>query len=124
MGRTFRQPGPQRQDRLGPVQSLDLRSLIHAHHDRVLRRVEVQARDIDELGFQLRVSGELEALLPPRPQIPLMPGLDDAGGGDTQLTGQQPVQRLIRPDSGPARVWSAASGSRRMPITAGVAPSP
>lgn len=79
--------GQARPDRLGPVQGLAL--LIDADHDRVLGRVQVQPDDIGELGFQLRVGGELETLPPPRLQLPLLPGPDDAGRGDAQLAGQQ-----------------------------------
>src|ERR1019366_6747859 len=38
-----------RQRRLGAVQRLDLALLVHAKDDRVLRRVQIQADDIDEL---------------------------------------------------------------------------
>ena len=53
---------PHRQDRLGSVRGLDLGLLVHADHDRVLGWRKVQAQDVADLCFQLRVGGELEAL--------------------------------------------------------------
>jgi hypothetical protein len=50
VGGAFGQARPDGQDGLGPVQRLDLALLIHAHHDRVLGRVQVQTHHIGELG--------------------------------------------------------------------------
>ena len=58
-------PGPallHRQARLGAVERLDLALFVHAEHDRVLGRVQIQADDIDELLLEARVVGELERL--------------------------------------------------------------
>ena len=57
-----------RQRRLGAVQRLDLGLLVHAQHDRLLRRVQVQPDDVDELLLEPRVVGELERLDPVRLQ--------------------------------------------------------
>jgi hypothetical protein len=40
--------------------------LVHAQHDCLLRRIEIQADDIADLRLQLGVGGELERLPPPR----------------------------------------------------------
>ena len=53
---------PHRQHRPGAFQSLDLRFLIDADHDRVLWRCQVQARDVADFRFELRAGGELEPL--------------------------------------------------------------
>ena len=52
--------GHHRQHRLGPVQRLHLALLVHAQHHRLLRRIVVEANDIDDFGHELRVGGELE----------------------------------------------------------------
>ena len=52
--------GHHRQHRLGPVQRLDTRFLVHAQHHRVLRRVVVQADHIDDLLHEERVRRQLE----------------------------------------------------------------
>jgi len=67
MGLLLRDPRPKGEDRRGPVQRLDLGLLIHAHHHRSLRGVQVQTDHVADLRFQLRVGGELERLRLPRP---------------------------------------------------------
>ena len=54
VGAAFGQPGLQRQDRRGSVQRLDLGLLVHAQHDRVLRRRQVQPDDVGDLGRPAR----------------------------------------------------------------------
>jgi hypothetical protein len=49
-----------RQRRLGAIQRLDLRLLIHAQDQRALRRRQIQADDVDHLLDQLRILGELK----------------------------------------------------------------
>ena len=62
MGAPLGHAGQHRQDRLGPVQRLDLRLLVHAQHQRPLRWVQVQPDDVtdlvDDLGslYSLKVS--------------------------------------------------------------------
>jgi len=59
-------PRRERQRRLGALEGLGLGLLVHTQHDRPLRRVQVQADDIDELGLEVRVGGQLEGLDLPR----------------------------------------------------------
>ncbi len=66
-----------RQQRLGPVQRLDLGLLVKAQHHSALGRVQVQANDIDHLGGELRVGGRLERSLPMRFQPMLAPQFGD-----------------------------------------------
>ena len=56
----LRDAGHHRQHRLGPVQRLDARFLVRAPHHRLLRRVVVQAHDIDDLVREQRAGGQLE----------------------------------------------------------------
>ena len=66
-------PGParlHRQRRLGAVQCLALGLLVEAEHHGPLRRVQVQADDIDELLLEAGVVGQLERLDPPRLEVP------------------------------------------------------
>src|ERR1019366_9488271 len=58
------------------VQGLHLALLIHAQHDRLVRRVQVQPHHVADLCLQLGVGGELESLRSPRLQTPLLPGRD------------------------------------------------
>ena len=73
VGLPFGDARPHRQDRLGPSRAWHLGLLVDADHDRVLRRCQVQAHDVADLGFQLRVGGELEPLGPVRLQAELPP---------------------------------------------------
>ncbi len=90
MGGLLAQPGPDWQDRLRAVQRLDLRLLIHAQHDRVLRRIEVEADDVADLGLQLGIGGELERLAPPRLHAVGTPRARDRRVADPQVLAQQP----------------------------------
>jgi len=49
------QTRPQRQHRLGAIQRLHLRLLVHRQHDRSLRRIEVEADRVGGLRRQLRI---------------------------------------------------------------------
>jgi hypothetical protein len=45
----------------GAVDDLDLRRFVHAQHQGILRRVQVQADDITDLVDELRVGGQPQA---------------------------------------------------------------
>jgi hypothetical protein len=55
-----------RQQRLGPVQGLDLGLLVEAEHDRPAGRIQVQPDDVGDLLRERRVLAELERALPVR----------------------------------------------------------
>lgn len=48
-------PDLHRQRRSHPIQCLNLRFLVHAEHDRVLRRIEIQPDDVGHLRNQFRI---------------------------------------------------------------------
>jgi hypothetical protein len=46
---------PHRQQRLCPVERLDLRLLVDAQHDRPIRRIEIKADDVAHLSLTSQV---------------------------------------------------------------------
>jgi hypothetical protein len=80
-----------RPDRLGAFQRLDLGLLVHAQHDRVLGRVQVQPDHVADLGRKLRVGGELERLGLPGLEVVLSPDPGDGAVADPQLSSEQPA---------------------------------
>jgi hypothetical protein len=55
--RLFRAQG---QERLGSIQRLDARFLVHTQYQRILRRVQIQPDDIQQLGFEIGVGAEIK----------------------------------------------------------------
>jgi hypothetical protein len=53
---------PHRQQRLPPIQRLDLRFFIHAQHQRPIRRVQIQAHNVADLFDEQRIAGQLKRL--------------------------------------------------------------
>ena len=80
-----------------PLQDLEVGLLIDADHYRVVRRRQVQAHDVADLGLQLRVGAELERLDPVRLEVPLAPDPGDPHIRDAQLGGQQPTRPVRHP---------------------------
>jgi hypothetical protein len=72
------------------VECLDLRLLIHAQHDRVLRRSQVEPADVGDLPDQLGVDGEPERLRYPRLDPVGPPRTRDRGVAGPQPVGEQP----------------------------------
>ena len=91
--------GLHRQRLLGPVQRLDLGLLVHAQHDRVLRRGQVQPDDVGDLGLQLGVGGELERVGLPRLDPVLLPHRGDRGMVDPQPRREQPRRPVRHPQT-------------------------
>jgi len=60
MGEGTATAGLQRQAGLGAIECLDLRFLVDAEHDRVRRRIDIEADDIPQLGHELGVARQLE----------------------------------------------------------------
>ena len=109
MGLPFGDARAHRQHRPGPVQGLDLALFIDADHHGVLRRRQVQAHDVADLGLQLRVGGELEPLYPVRLQAELAPQDRDRVMADADAL--NPLQPVRQP---PARPVRHARGLQRL----------
>jgi len=67
------------EDRLGPVQGLNLGLLINAEHHGALGRIEVEANDVAHLVDEERVLGQLEGLDPVRLESEGAPDATDRG---------------------------------------------
>ena len=85
MGVPLGLPGSHRQQRLGAIQRLDLRFLIDAEHQRVVRRVEIEADDVAHLVNKQRVCRQLEGFAPVRLEGERPP--DAMHGRDRQTRG-------------------------------------
>jgi len=75
--------GAKREDRLGSLERLDLRLFVEADNHGLGGRVQVEADDIADLGFGIRVGGELERLDAMRLHSVSLPDPVDGGMGDT-----------------------------------------
>ena len=60
VGDTFDVAQTHRQQRLGAIESLDLRFLVNAKHNCLIGRVEVEADDVSYLLDEEGIVGELE----------------------------------------------------------------
>jgi hypothetical protein len=105
MAALFGDPGPQRQHRGGAFQGLGLGLLIDAQHHGLVGRVEIQAGDVTDFGFQLRAGGELETSPPATAAAP------------TPATPWRPSHSTI-----PARRPAAGTASASLPAAAAAAP--
>jgi len=56
----FRQAGPERKNRLGAIQRLDLALLIHTEHNRLVGWIQVETDDVTNFGDELRIGAEFE----------------------------------------------------------------
>jgi hypothetical protein len=74
VGAPLHLPGTHGQQRLGPVESLDLALLIDAEHHRLLRRMQVKADHVGDLLLQLGVGAELEAARAVGLEVMVLPG--------------------------------------------------
>jgi hypothetical protein len=90
VGGALGQPRTNRQDGLGAFQGLDLALFVDAQHDGALRRVEIQADDILDLGDELRIGGELEGPNAVGLEAELPPDHGDGEVGHADLIAQQP----------------------------------
>ena len=66
-------PGFEGQSRLGAIQRLNLALFIHAEHDRILRRSEINTHYIGELFQKLGITGKFEAFGEMRLELMLLP---------------------------------------------------
>src|SRR5215472_13412371 len=75
-------PTLERQSGLGTIQSLDLTFLVHAQHQSVFGRVQIQADDIFQFFRELRIAADLETLDAVRLQPVTVPDTTHAGLAD------------------------------------------
>jgi hypothetical protein len=76
-----------RQARLSTIQGLDLAFLVHAQHQRVFRRIQIQAHDVFQLFRERRIVADLETLDPVRFQAVTVPDPTHAGLADAHRSG-------------------------------------
>ena len=89
--------GSHRQHRLTPIEGLNLRLLVHAQHQCLIRRIEIQAHDVAHLLDEQRVLGKLEALDPVRLQPKGTPDAADRALTQSAALGHRartPVSRI------------------------------
>src|SRR6516225_3592572 len=87
------------QPRLSAVQRLDLAFLINRENDGAVRRIDVEADDLLELGRELRIIGQLEPADQMRPQAMSTP--DPLYRTDADASGLR--HRRARPMAGGRR---------------------
>jgi len=74
MGPSLGLPRPQGQHRLGAVERLNLRLLVDAQHERLVRWIEGEPDDVPDFVNEQRVLRQLERLDPMRLQRERPPG--------------------------------------------------
>jgi hypothetical protein len=106
------QPRPQGQQRLGPIQGLHLRLLVHAQDDGVGRGAEVQPDDIVDLLLQPGIGAALEGLQPVglqgmAPPDPMHRAGRHAGPSPSHPLSARatPPSRLLRQDAHGLEMW-------------------
>jgi hypothetical protein len=100
VGTAFDQVRLHREHGRGALQRLDLRLLVTAQHSSVLRRVQVQPDNVEDLRLQLRIGREPERARPPRLDPIRPPRL-----GDRRVANLQPCsQQARRPVTHPQRL--------------------
>src|SRR3989441_5571675 len=82
--------GLQRQDRLRAIQRLNLGLLVHAQHDRAIRRIQVEPDDVPHLLDQERVRRQLETLAAVRAQAKGPPNPRDTAAAEADPLRQRP----------------------------------
>jgi hypothetical protein len=95
----FGHPRGQGQDRLRPVERLNLALLVHAQHHRLHRRVQIQPDNVARLRHKQRIARELERLLPVRLQTEGTPDAADGRLRQSRLLGHRaraPVRGVFR----------------------------
>jgi len=90
MSLTRGQPGSHRQQWLSSLQGLDLGLLVEAEHDGVCRRIQIEADDIMDSLFRVRIGDELELLELVGLEIVGFPDAMDGHVGDARAAGHLP----------------------------------
>src|SRR5262249_58011839 len=83
-------PWAERENRVEPIQGLDLGLLIQAKDGRMLRRIDVQADDVSGLSLECRIVGQHVALDPMGLDSGTSPHPVHQGMADAQILGQLP----------------------------------
>ena len=99
MGAPLDLAGAQRQQRLGAIERLNLRFLVHAEDHGMLRRVHVETYDVAHLVHEVGVRRQLEGLAPVRLQREGLPDAVDRRRRVPRLAGHRaraPVRRIPR----------------------------
>src|SRR5260221_13739897 len=78
----FRQGGAERKNRLSAIQRLDLTLLIHAEHDCLVGRIQVETDDVTDFGDEVRVGAEFERLHPMGLEVMFLPDALHGRGTD------------------------------------------
>ncbi len=104
MGHRPGPPGLHRQRRLGAVQCLALGLFVKAEHRRSLRRIQVEADDIDKLLLEPRVVADLERVELPRLEVVIGPDLGHRVLANPHLCGQRASAPLGGPVGRPLLV--------------------
>src|SRR5208283_3775870 len=85
------------QSGLSPVQSLDLTLLVQTEHQRLLRRIEIQADHVGQLLQKLRIAREFESSAQVRLKIVQLPQSVDGAGTDLLRLGHEPATPVGHP---------------------------
>ena len=119
-----------RQARLRAIERLNLRLLIHTQHQRLLRRIQIQAHHIGQFLQKLGVARQLEGLVPMRLEMVRLPDVVDRRLAHPLGVGQLPTTPLRHAvrlgvqrrghdgrDLAPSVAWLAAPSRRHFPHT-------
>lgn len=88
--------GPHRQQRLGPIQGLNLALLVRAQHQGLVQRVEVQSHNVPHLLDKQRVLRELEGVAPMRLPPERPPDTTDGRLAEAARFGHRPRAPMRR----------------------------
>src|SRR4029453_11117064 len=78
----------ERQSRLSSIQSLNLRLLVHAENQSLVRRIQIKAHHIAEFFHKVLVAGEFEGANPMRLQAMAIPDPSDRHVANAQMSSQ------------------------------------
>ena len=93
-----------RQHRLGAIERLNLALLINRQNDGVVRRIDIEADDVTQLGDELRVIGQLELTHPVGLQPVGPPDALHRADADPDCSGMAAPVQWVASGGGPAKV--------------------
>ena len=109
---SLRQSWPRGKDRLSAIQRLNLVLLVCAQHDGLVRGVQVQADDVVDLGYELRVRAEFEGFHAVRLEMMFTPDPLDCRFTQSRFPRHQPYTQNARRSS----AWTATSFQSARPL--------